>query len=341
VKIDDLVTQIANLKDMNDALSKMKIDEELKLQALQAATEKETIALTLVSHDHESLSSDLGQLVQDREDSEFLHSDLLHKVAAFRLENENLETQIQVETNIQTNLQNEIAIVSQSLLQVETGNATKHELALNLSRENDESKSMLERQRQALGYEREEGIELERQVKRSASLKEYLAMQLNPWSFVEDYQRQSNYYKTVLVIGETGAGKSTFINIATNFFMKGSVDNLRIAIPTTHHSINYGDTKHSETNVADKSQSQTNDSKEYPYVDGNDKLVFIDTPGLGDTRGIAQDEKNMDIILKAAENARNFSAIVIIVNGQVARFTLVRKNCHIFRRFYKFHFVFI
>jgi predicted GTPase len=133
--------------------------------------------------------------------------------------------------------------------------------------------------------------------------------------------------KSVLVLGETGSGKSTFINIATNYFRNGSTDDLKIMIPSDkHRRTTERDAKHSELNIGKSNQSQTGSATEYNYTIENNAMVvtLIDTPGLSDTRGADQDGKNMDIILKAAENAKDLCAIVIVINGQTPRYTLVR-----------------
>lgn len=44
----------------------------------------------------------------------------------------------------------------------------------------------------------------------------------------------------VLLLGETGAGKSTLVNYLTNFFEEGSLDDLKISIPTRHKKATQG-----------------------------------------------------------------------------------------------------
>ncbi len=76
----------------------------------------------------------------------------------------------------------------------------------------------------------------------------------------------------VLVIGETGSGKSTFINYLTNYFRGGSLQNIK-----------------------------TDMCNQYIFVDSASpaqrQYLFLDTPGLSDTRGAEQDNINMNKII--------------------------------------------
>eukprot|EP01125_Pyxidicula_operculata_P003342 TRINITY_DN1397_c1_g1_i1.p1 TRINITY_DN1397_c1_g1~~TRINITY_DN1397_c1_g1_i1.p1 ORF type:complete len:326 (-),score=49.57 TRINITY_DN1397_c1_g1_i1:744-1721(-) len=125
----------------------------------------------------------------------------------------------------------------------------------------------------------------------------------------------------ILVLGETGSGKSTFINTVTNYFKKGSLKNIRVAIPTKFLPANEGNQESSETNAKNTSESQTNECMRYNYSSDQGKFTLIDTPGLADTRGPAQDDINMKKILEAAEEAQSLSAIIIVANGSNARQT--------------------
>ncbi len=126
----------------------------------------------------------------------------------------------------------------------------------------------------------------------------------------------------------TGAGKSTFINLLANYFMGGKVDKLEVAIASKHHSrvtlrnVPAG----TETDIHNGTVSQTNDCSNYGFHDpsGRMKFQFIDTPGLSDTRGAAQDDVNVDKILEACEGVSALAAIILVVNGTVPRLTLVR-----------------
>jgi ribosome biogenesis GTPase A len=156
---------------------------------------------------------------------------------------------------------------------------------------------------------------------------------VDPWSFTESSTshvglKSSTRERTILVIGETGAGKSTFINITANYFLHGTLDNLLIAVPNKFHKeINYGGhvQEHSERDYNAESESQTDKTTEYSFLklDNAHKFIFIDTPGLGDTRGTQQDDLNVDKILKAASSTPNLAAVVLIVNGTNARFNIV------------------
>eukprot|EP01133_Synstelium_polycarpum_P021003 gene21003-25219_t len=133
---------------------------------------------------------------------------------------------------------------------------------------------------------------------------------------------------TVLIVGETGSGKSTFINTLTNYFLDGRFpDNIKVSIDTKFLKSTEG-LKNTEVNVKDTTVSQTDDCTHYTFQKKGSpcKYVFIDTPGLSDTRGVQQDEVNMNKIIDAAENATALSAIIIIINGKDCRDVLSLRN---------------
>jgi GTPase Era involved in 16S rRNA processing len=135
----------------------------------------------------------------------------------------------------------------------------------------------------------------------------------------------SNMIK-VLVIGETGSGKSTFINYLANYFKNGTLNNLKIAIPSVFHPQVTEKFKHHEHDVQDKTQSKTDSCNQYMFTDGTSQYLFLDTPGLSDTRGPGQDKINLDKIIDAVENLCGLTAVIIVVNGTIARLTVNLQN---------------
>ena len=87
--------------------------------------------------------------------------------------------------------------------------------------------------------------------------------------------------------------------------------------------------KHSEAKVGDVTKSQTTKCHKYAFKHPQNpayKFIFIDTPGLSDTNGTKQDDKNISEIVNTAIRAGSLSALVIIVNGTEARVTNSVKN---------------
>lgn len=71
--------------------------------------------------------------------------------------------------------------------------------------------------------------------------------------------------------------------------------------------------------------SQTRNCTTFSFQSPNKAIKFdvIDTPGLADTKGMAQDQQNVDMILEAAKNAGSLNAVLLVVNGRVPRQDLV------------------
>ncbi|XP_029710189.2 uncharacterized protein LOC109402189 [Aedes albopictus] len=132
----------------------------------------------------------------------------------------------------------------------------------------------------------------------------------------------------IILFGETGAGKSTLINYLTNYFHNGTLENLKVSIPSKYYEATEGQT-HNEYNVQDASKSQTRACTVYTFRKQNTVYNFIDTPGLSDTEGVAQDESNIQQSMGAAEQSGVLTAIILVINGTQTRatVTLCRTLC--------------
>jgi ElaB/YqjD/DUF883 family membrane-anchored ribosome-binding protein len=130
----------------------------------------------------------------------------------------------------------------------------------------------------------------------------------------------------ILVLGETGSGKSTFINYLTNYFRNGSLQNIKIAIPSKFHPRPTEQFAHSERDIQNNTLSKTDDCNQYMFSTESKQYLFIDTPGLSDTRGTEQDDKNIMKIVESGENLGGLTAVIIVVNGAVARLTVNLQN---------------
>jgi GTPase SAR1 family protein len=114
---------------------------------------------------------------------------------------------------------------------------------------------------------------------------------------------------TILLVGETGVGKTSVLSLIANVLAGRNPDQ-------------YTDV-HKTDNEAGGSQkhSQTQSAQIYEFRSQNDVVVrILDTPGLADTRGLAQDKLHKKSIARAIQqNITTVNAVLILANGTVPR----------------------
>ncbi|CAG8599674.1 5397_t:CDS:2 [Gigaspora rosea] len=146
----------------------------------------------------------------------------------------------------------------------------------------------------------------------------------------------------ILLLGETGAGKSTFINAFANYFkfnnlddaISGELDVLitsRFTITNEDYEMKtitvIGEEDEYDDMVDDVGESSTQVCGIYVFHAGNRVIRLIDTPGVGDTRGIKYDEKNFENILKNISQHKYLNGICILLKPNNARLNITFKFC--------------
>ncbi|CAH1154069.1 unnamed protein product [Phaedon cochleariae] len=145
----------------------------------------------------------------------------------------------------------------------------------------------------------------------------------------------------ILLLGETGVGKSTLINSFANYsthvdFKKAKNEELLVLIPTEFsvkdkdgefHVISIGTGDKNE--LLKSGVSATQDVKTYVFPIWNDrvKIRLIDTPGMGDTRGTEQDNINSENILSYIGQLQELHAICFLFKPNKSRNTVFFQYC--------------
>ena len=146
----------------------------------------------------------------------------------------------------------------------------------------------------------------------------------------------------VLILGETGVGKSTWINGLANYINHENLkaaskhESLLTIIPSSFSftdddgeivKIKVGDENDNEQFLTGQSATQSPRTYVLPIPEINSLVNLIDTPGIGDTRGVEQDKKNFESILSHISNFNEIHAILILLKPNSARLTVMFEFC--------------
>ena len=145
-----------------------------------------------------------------------------------------------------------------------------------------------------------------------------------------------------MILGETGVGKSTFINAFVNYlafdtFQQAERGEPIALIPVSFITtinpqfdefiVRFGSPNVNEFHNED-GQSVTQHCRSYVFdIDSRTRLRLIDTPGVGDTRGIEQDRQHIDHILSYANNYSHINAICLLFKPNSSRLNIMFRYC--------------
>ncbi|CAM4865629.1 unnamed protein product [Rotaria socialis] len=152
----------------------------------------------------------------------------------------------------------------------------------------------------------------------------------------------------ILLLGETGVGKSTFINAFVNYLKFKTFEDAQsntpvVLIPVSflitvgnnfeERVVKFGDydTSNNE-DFEHPGESVTQHCRTYEFhLSGSDeqKLCIIDTPGFGDTRGLDQDDLNMQDILEYISSLAHLNAVCFLLRPNSSKLHTFFRMCFI------------
>ena len=124
---------------------------------------------------------------------------------------------------------------------------------------------------------------------------------------------------SLLLVGQTGTGKTTFLNSLVNFILKVNYsDNIRYLLVDERNNEKY--------------LSQTKEVNIYHIKSHNSypPIKIIDTPGFGDTSGIEFDKKIIKMIYKKFKEIKDLNSVCILLKHNEVRFDYSQRyifNC--------------
>ncbi|XP_061079409.1 uncharacterized protein LOC133114227 isoform X2 [Conger conger] len=133
------------------------------------------------------------------------------------------------------------------------------------------------------------------------------------WTFGEKNQSQT---RTIMMLGETGTGKSTLINVMVNYILGVEYqDDIRFEIIKEEERSQ----TESQTTAVTVYEVYGSEGVRVPF-----SLRLIDTPGYTDTAGVKQDEKiaqNIMKLFKAESGVDQIDAVCLVVKASQNRLT--------------------
>ena len=145
----------------------------------------------------------------------------------------------------------------------------------------------------------------------------------------------------VLILGQTGVGKTTFVNAFVNHLVYDSLEKALIGelfsvtsatfflhdvMNGATRKIDFGETDSNEQ-FSDKGYSATQGCQSYVFSIGNRKLRLIDAPGIGDTRGPIQDATNFEHIVDYISQYQYLNGICILLKPNEERLNVLFNYC--------------
>ena len=143
----------------------------------------------------------------------------------------------------------------------------------------------------------------------------------------------------ILIMGPTGAGKSTWVNGFVNYLSFPTFEAARgqaepmIVIGGSFNiaDVNYKPTeiliRPDENETGKPGQSSTQQAMVYAFETRSKIIRLIDTPGMGDTRGPEQDYKNVDNVLSVLARFNQLNGVCILLKPNETRLDVIFRFC--------------
>jgi len=127
------------------------------------------------------------------------------------------------------------------------------------------------------------------------------------------FKKEENF--TILLLGQSGSGKTSFLNLMANFdkFVAADVSAIRKDGLRLYNAM-------SIENDAGPMCSKTSDAHIYRLQVAEEVWVnIIDTPGFGDSRGFEEDKKHVKKIMNALNSHHQIHCVMLVINGRESR----------------------